>query len=208
MLIEVSGPDGSGKSTLVDGIRARIRESGGISYERTLRSEGRVVLEMVENSTADAASRFSPREVEIAVLLDAVSQSAAELTKYQGASTTHVLVQQHRCALLARLHRRGLAGHPELLALLDHLTVPDLSLRLQVSGSTCMARIRNRRKGDGLLARASPEAEMSSLVRSFDAAALTLGYPQVPIDGERAADETLETAWRHVAELLVIPAIR
>ncbi|MFG1838759.1 hypothetical protein ACGFH8_10040 [Micromonospora sp. NPDC049175] len=195
MLIEVCGPDGSGKSTLVDGLRARVREAGHVAYERTLRSESRNLLEIVQQQSHG----FSPREFELAVLLDAVSQSTGELTKYVRNPTTHVFVQQYRCALLARLLRRGLAGHGELLALLDHVTVPDLSVRLLVSDFTCMARIRGRRKGDGLLARPSPATEMRALVQAFDDAAERLPYPQVDLDAELPADELLDLAWKHLA---------
>jgi thymidylate kinase len=196
LLIEICGPDGSGKSTLVDGLRARVRLAGGTAYERTLRSESRNLMELVQHGLGPDA--FASADYELAVLLDAVAQSTGELSKYRGAPATHVFVQHYHCALLARMYRRGLDDRRGLRGLLSQVPAPDLSLRLVVSGDTCLDRIQRRTTGDGLLARSSPRAELHHLVDAYDAAAGALPYPCMNLDAELPAADLLAAAWAHV----------
>ena len=200
VLIEICGPDGAGKSTLVDGLRARIRGHGGVAYSRTLRSESRNLLDIVRREMPGA--QFAAREFEIAVLLDAVAQGGGELAKYRGNKLTHVFAEQYRGSLLARLFRAGLADRPELRALLGHVPPPDLSLRLAASPETCLGRIRERPKGDGMLAEVAPAEAMRRLTESFADAADCLGYPQQTLDAEEPAGDLLEAAWARVAPAL------
>lgn len=160
MLIEVCGVDGSGKSTLVDGVRRRLRETGSAhAYERTLRSESRNLLEAV--CAEEGAAVFGVRDHELAVLLDAIVQSGA-LGHYRGSSVSHAFVTGYRCALAARLDERGLSADRGLVNLVARVAPPDLLLLLAVPVEVALERMTSRRKGDGLLSASDPLREVEA----------------------------------------------
>ena len=200
MLIEVCGPDGSGKSTLVDSLRGRIRDGGcGQAYERTLRSESRNLLEIARLSSSAV---FSPREIELVVLLDAVEAGAGELAKYRGSPVMHVFVQNYVHALTARVHARGLIQDPGFQWLLKLLPAPDLSIRLKLEWRTSLARISSRSKGDGILDAEDAATEMGRRVVSFEESTAYVCYPQVVLDASRDQDQVSESAWTYVSAVV------
>ncbi|MBB5774980.1 shikimate kinase [Nonomuraea jabiensis] len=192
MLIEVCGPDGAGKSTLVDGLRVRLRSSVR-AYERIVRSESRNLLErvMLELGRPDA---FSSREHELVVILDAIRQSHADLHVYRGSPHSHAFVTFYHCALLARLHERGLAADEALRHLLRSLPPPDLSLRLTVEPETALDRIRNRVKGDDVLSAPEPLARLRDRVHAYELAGRELPYEQVTLDSAQCPEQVAAQA--------------
>lgn len=156
MLIEICGVDGSGKSTLIDGARRRLRDSGfGAAYERVLRSESRNLLEAVCLEEGDQV--FEARDYELAVLIDALAQAHA-LDHYRGSTVSHVFVTGYRCALGARLEERGFATSVGLNKLVARLPAPDLLVSLRVPEDVAVSRMLQRSKGDSVLEDADPQA--------------------------------------------------
>lgn len=196
MLIEITGPDGSGKSTLIDRVRRHIHETTPAkAYERVLRSESRNLLESV--SLAGEAE-FEQRDVELARLLDLVRSAHADLHVYRGDPSSHAFVSFYRCAALAGLHRRGLGFDAGLRALLRRVPPPDLSFRLRIEPELALQRITGRAKGDQVLLVADVPAELARLVASFETAGGALDYPQYVLDG----DSDLGTHTTTVSDLL------
>lgn len=196
MLIEICGPDGAGKTTLVDALRARLRAATGVAvYERVLRSESRNLLEVARLS---ASASFTRREMTLAVLLDAVRQSTGEFGTYQGSPVMHIVVQHYAHALAARLRDEGMHHEPGLRWLLGRLPAPDVSVRLATTPERCLERIRTRVKGDEILTAEEPGERMRRRVESFESAAADLAYPQLVVDAAQDAPSVLDATWRHV----------
>ncbi|WP_250405138.1 AAA family ATPase [Streptomyces cellostaticus] len=196
MLIEICGPDGAGKTTLVDALRARLRAATGVAvYERVLRSESRNLLEVARLS---ASASFTQREMTLAVLLDAVRQSTGEFSTYVGSPVMHIVVQHYAHTLAARLRDEGLHLDPGLRWLLSRLPPPDVSVRLAITPTRCMERIRARAKGDDILTAAEPGERMRRLVESFENAAADLTYPQFVVDAAQDVPSVLKATWWHV----------
>jgi thymidylate kinase len=188
VLIEVCGPDGVGKSTVVDAARRVLRETTGVvAYERVLRSESRNLVEYLE--TAAGRSMFAPRDKELAVLFDIVRQAHADLRLYRTNPIAHAFVTFYRCALLARLHRKGLAEDAGLVALLGQLPAPDVSVRLVLPPEHALRRLADRPKGDQLLTHSDPRSELGRSVAAFAAAGRDPGYPQVVLNADREPAE-------------------
>lgn len=182
MLIEVAGPDGAGKSTLIDSARRWLHENTGAkAYERVLRSESRNLLEML--SLDAAGPNFCTRDIELAVLLDAVRLSHADLHVYRRSRRSHAFVSNYRFSLLARLHARGLADDNGLAALVTRIPAPDLSVRLVVPAVVALARLRARHKGDQMLTKLDPAFEAERATRCFDIAGAALAYSHTVLDG-------------------------
>jgi thymidylate kinase len=201
VLIEVCGPDGVGKSTLVDASRRALRETTGVvAYERVLRSESRNLIEYLE--TAAGRSMFAPRDQELAVLFDIVRQAHADLRLYRTNPLVHAFVTFYRCALLARLHRKGLAEDDGLIALVGQLPAPDVSVRLVLPLEHALRRLADRPKGDQLLTHADPRSELGRSVAAFATAGRDPGYPQVVLDADREPAD-LVTALTMLIELQV-----
>lgn len=166
MLIEICGVDGSGKSTLIDGTRRRLRESSfGPAYERVLRSESRNLLEAVCLEEGDQV--FEARDYELAVLIDALAQAHA-LDHYRGSTVSHVFITGYRCALGARLEERGFTNSVGLNKLVDRLPAPDLLVFLRVPADIAVGRMRERSKGDSVLEEADPQALVVRRQRSLE----------------------------------------
>lgn len=196
MLIEVCGPDGVGKSTVIDALRGRIRKGGhSTAYERTLRSESRNLLEIARLSSP---ASFSVREIELVVVLDAVEQASGELGKYRGSPVMHVFVQNYRHALTARLQRKGMEQDQGLRWLVRSIPPPDLSVRLDADWHQCLDRIQRRAKGDELLLAADAVTEIRQRIESFALAAAEIDYPQVVVCANDAPDQVAESVWQHV----------
>lgn len=195
MLIELCGPDGSGKSTLIDILRGRMRQEGAVVYERTLRSESRNLLELARLSSGIT---FPARDIELVVVLDAVQQGAGELKKYQGAAHMHVFVQQWTHALAARLQAHGFGDDEGLQWLLALMPAPDLSLRLQLDPERCLARAKQRPKGDDLLRSPDSAGAVRRHAEGFDVSARRLPYIQVVLDALLPPEQLADKAWQHL----------
>lgn len=200
MLIEVCGADGAGKSSLIDRLRRRLADTRQArAYERVLRSDGRNMLEWAADSTGEP---FDAGQLDVVVILDVLRQAHGDLHLYQRNPTSHAFVSFYHAALLARLHRSGQQGTANLRQLLTLLPHPDLSFRIMVPADVALARLRERAKGDTLLAAPDPARAAAAAATSWAAAAWALPYQQVVLDGTRPADLVADQAFEALRGLL------
>lgn len=200
MLIELAGIDGSGKSSVTDGLRTLLRRAGHQAvYERAVRSDARNLMAAVAVSRPDS---FTAREREIVVLLDAARQARAELSLYLKQADCHALVTGFRCTLAARLAVAGLAEDEGLLALHDLIPQPDLSLLLTLPVSHALQRIRARAKQDGVLVEPHPEETLASRQNALEYAAGRMNYPVRRIDAAAPLTDVVTAAAAAIRELL------
>lgn len=198
MLIEVCGADGSGKSTMIDGLRRALRSEGLTVYERVVRSESRNLLQALQEQ--DGAVRIAQREVQLVVLLDALRYAQADLSSYRGSERQHAFVTGHRVALTARLSRSGLKNDVALRAVLEAIPAPDYTIAILTPPATALQRLQDRAKGDSVLSEKNP-------LRSLAAADASLrcalgGTPHLSVPPELGPEVALREALPTIRNVL------
>jgi len=184
MIIEVVGVDGSGKTTLIHGLRKAINEGGKAwAYERSYQSENVRMLEAaasVKGVRARPRAAFSGDVIETARTLELVSKSF-QLALYKRSMTQHVLCDSYLVEQGARLCDCGLT-ESATWTLLDMATAPDLCVYLKVDAGEALQRMRSRLKGDSLLLDADPLGATAAIVEGLERALSRMPYPHIVVD--------------------------
>jgi thymidylate kinase len=188
MLFEIAGIDGSGKSTLIDGVRRSINEQGqAFAYERSFQSEGVRLLESAasEEGRRRPVAMFGRPVVEHVRTVDLVRRSF-ELLPYAGSQVQHVLTDSYIVEQWGRLHQYGCVT-PGLERLLSHAVHPAVVFYLQLDADTALVRMRSRPKGDAILLSESPLEETRAAIEGIEAALKSVPTEVVRLDASLPA---------------------
>lgn len=206
MIIEVSGVDGSGKTTLIHSLRRLINEGGtAYAYERSFQSEGVRLLEAAASASERArpVGTFSREVVEHVRTIDLVRRSF-DLVPYKGSRFQHVFVDGYRIEQVGRIVEHKVETRA-ILRLVSLSVAPDLVLNLRLDAKSAIERMRGRGKGDALLLAADPESQTQAVIDGL-ARAVTLctglGVPVFDMDATQKPEILVDRAIREVHNLL------
>lgn len=204
----VEGPDGAGKSTLVKGLAARLREAG-VAVVEVREPGGTPLAEQARRAALDAALEASPL-AELFLVLAARADLVAKVIRPVLARDGAVVLSD-RFELSTEAYQiagRGLPREPVLAAnrLATGGLKPDLTLVLDLPAEVGLERAAGSRQGRDRI-----EGEELALHRRVaEAFAAAKGPGVVHLDAGRPADEVAASAWKMVSELVrkLIPGSR
>ncbi|XKK39690.1 hypothetical protein HFP72_02010 [Nocardiopsis sp. ARC36] len=181
MLIEVTGIDGSGKTTLINHLRGYLHERGRAAYVRTWPS---TVKRLAADTTEDFGGRpwwefFVPEAIETAAAfehLGAVYQHLLPLDEHRQV----ILTDTYTVRWLATALLHGVDPAP-LTALYARLPPPALSVWLDSDPITARGRLLARPERDHLTTTDSPD-RLGRYHRAMATAQEIVGYPVHRVD--------------------------
>jgi dTMP kinase len=192
MFVVVEGPEGSGKSTLVSGLAARMAERG-IDPVRVREPGGTPVAEAARQALLDPDHEVAPL-AELFLFLAARADLVARVV--QPALDQGRVVLADRFALSTQIYQGAVRGiDPELIRAANRAAVagaePDVTLVVDVA-----AEIGLQRQHDGGLERDRLDREALDFHRRVAAAYRAASGPGVVhLEGSRAAEAVLAEAW-------------
>lgn len=202
MLIELSGIDGSGKSTVARHVAAHVAARGYEPLPLVLRSVGKRALDAVAMTCGheEWTDMFPPDEVEIAHAVEMAGEVRATLSpldrrRWAAISDTYVM------RWLATAALKGVTDLHRLAAIYATLPRPDLSIHLDLSPEEALRRINGRPKGDRIL---GPRA-LDRLARyrsAFAAAEPVAFYPRHTVETSGDEAGTIQSVLAHIDGVL------
>ena len=204
MLVEISGIDGSGKSTLIRALKGQIDMRPAFwCYERNFRNRARRFLESIAMARRlERADDLFPSEA--LALVDAVDlvDEAVRTLHFDSSSSRQIyLVDHYRTSWMARAIARSREDGRLVAPVYDHLPKPSLSFSLVVPPAIALERLRLRGGGDQVLAKPDALGALSRLGDAFDCAIEGSPYPVHHLDGERPIAASLEDILSHIDQL-------
>ncbi len=198
MLIEITGIDGSGKTTAIQTLRRKINEeTTSWAYERSLRSNGIRLLESIaqENGHSRPYEFYSHEETELARLLELVQASYNDLMPGADAPGQWYFVDNYVLEWIARLFDRSVSHPEKLIPICRKAVKPNRSYYLEIDAPTAIERMRARTKGDSLLLEKNPEESVDQLRISFEKAIEASGTQVVRIDATQPPEKIVSEIW-------------
>jgi len=196
MLIEVSGIDGSGKSTALHRLLSFLSARDIECQELVLRSTGKLFLDDIARDAGLRSWRemFSADEVETSQAIEMLGQVHAILGPL---AQNHVLVTDTYIARwLATAMRAGAANTRHLALLYAKFPVPVVSFHLGLPVELAHTRLANRPKGDPLLDGGDGLRKLAQYTDAFASAMSLMPYPQVRLNAAVSSDEVLDEMLR------------
>lgn len=186
-LVELSGIDGSGKSTVIEHLQRCINDSGGSVWERSLRSQSKRILAAVARSRGEAhwSAVYGANEVELAHAFEMVScfdQQILPLLRYEQV----VLTDTYMVRWKAHGIMWGSDAWERLSPIFDPLPNPEVSIHLRIPVDMAMERLMKRRKGDTALTTGGDV--LRRYAESFEAALSTAPYDVDVLDATLPID--------------------
>lgn len=203
MLIEVVGVDGSGKTTLIQGLRRQINESGvAFAYERSFQSRGLRLLEAAASTQARKrpGALYDKAAVELVRTVELVEWSL-QLRPFVSTGFQIVFCDSYITEQTARLIAQN-ALNPAMQQLLRIATKPDLVFQLEIPPELAVARMRERAKGDAILLFEDPLKEVSALARNLSDASDKSADNIVHFDATGSKDSLLVRAFELIQPML------
>lgn len=199
MLIEISGIDGSGKSTLIAKLARIAHESGIPCYERQLRSVGRRVLTAlaIQDGHTSWSTAFERGPVEFATALEMYQlfYSSVAPILFPGQI---VMTDTYVRGFLATAAANGSADTVALVRIYGCLPAPDLSLQLDCPVDVAFNRILARPKGDHIL-RSGGRPRLQRLADAYnDDINELVHYPAVHLDSKQTVEALTEVAMEQI----------
>ena len=147
MLVEISGIDGSGKTSLANAVAGRLLRQGVTCYQHRLKPPSRRVLsDIAAPSGKSKHSYFGAPAVELVSAYELLMMARTLLTNRVADQVQ--IVEPYVLACLAIAHGRGVRELEPLATLLAAAPAPDLSVRLDIPIETAFDRISARAQGD------------------------------------------------------------
>ena len=198
MIIEVSGIDGSGKTTLAQRIRRHVLESGIHAWERSLRSVTKLHLGDIAavHGASHWSKAFDVDQVEFAHAMEMLGMCRQHFDPLD--RTRHCFVTDtYVWRWLATAAMWQATNLPSLAQLFATLRAPEVSIRLEVSADLAYERILARPQGDSLL-KMRDRSRLDRYAAAFDQVAGLVPYKTLVIDANRPVDEVVDEALAHV----------
>ncbi|MFI7301470.1 hypothetical protein [Streptomyces sp. NPDC050121] len=149
MIIEISGVDGSGKTTQMEMVSRLMQEHGLHVYRRSFYSTGRRILNNIAvqlgHNSWDAV--FDRDAVELSKAVEMFQYAHSSLLS-SGFNGEIVMVDNYIRRWLAASLLDGAKNKEQLLQVYRALPAPDLSIHLECEAEVAYERIVARRKGD------------------------------------------------------------
>jgi thymidylate kinase len=202
LLIELSGIDGSGKSTIAAAVRDHLDAAGLACHELVLRSAYKRVLDRVARARGGADWRrlFSPDEAETAQALEMLTHVLTVLAPLDLGRRV-VLTDTYVARWLATAVVNGVADPDRLAALYRLLPAPDLSFHLALPPELAVRRIQDRPKGDKVLGPGAVDT-LSRYRTAFGTIEAVLPYTWIRVDATRSVASTVAEILAAVEPLL------
>ncbi|SFL00038.1 AAA family ATPase [Brevibacillus centrosporus] len=191
MLVEITGIDGSGKTTLIHRLRKELNEHSHIwAYERNFKNRSKRFLESIAlNKGFDRCEKlFKPELVEFANALELVEEVNRNFYYLRDDSRQVYFVDQYYCSWMATAILNELDILEDLRMIYSYLPKPDLSIFLTVPPEIALSRLQAREKGDQILQLDSPINRLSNMAKIMDEVHKEELYPQIKIDGSKGPD--------------------
>jgi thymidylate kinase len=192
LIIEITGIDGSGKSTLISKLRKNLNAESLIwAYERNFKNRGKRLLEHI----ALMKGKNRPEEIFKSDLIEFHNalEMVEEVNKnffYQSEDSGLIyFVDKYYTSWLAEALIRTTGIQNELEMIYSYLPSPDFSVLLDVTSETALSRLQKRLKGDQVLNRENPEQYLNHMKECFEIIHQTIPYPQHRINGEQTVEE-------------------
>ncbi|MGL4609990.1 MAG: hypothetical protein ACRCYY_09940 [Trueperaceae bacterium] len=152
MIIEFSGIDGAGKSSMMDRVFRHFNESNISAFQRTLRSTYKRILANVatKHGFSHWKGMYSPEEVEVAHALEMVTLVHTMISPINDKHTI-LLTDTYTCRWLATAKLWGVSNHDRLNNIYGILPPPNVSIFLDASIDVAFERMMTRDKGDHIL---------------------------------------------------------
>ena len=193
MIIEISGIDGSGKSTQIAMLARLAQEAGVPCYERPIRSTCRRVVSGIAAQLGLASWRtvFDRSAVELATALEAHQMVYSTILSINFPGQL-IVTDTYVRNLLAVAIAEGGAAIDQLVAIYATFPRPDVSVHLDVPIDEAYARIEARPKGDHLL-RTGGQARLQRLADAYDGALNEwIPYPCARVSSEIGLGDTFD----------------
>ncbi|MCG9635031.1 hypothetical protein L1D12_06870 [Vibrio parahaemolyticus] len=182
MIIEVSGVDGSGKSTVIGALRKQINKNEKYwAYERSFKSESVRWLESISMQLGKGNRphhTFSHQSIELL--------RVENLFRYRNSiNDCHNQIyffDSYIVDQLSRLIAKGVESEDAKI-LLDSIRAPDLSFYIKVSPELALDRMSQRPKGDSILLEEEPLEVTRLAISCLEKAQKKVVYPVYEIDG-------------------------
>lgn len=197
MLIEITGIDGSGKTTLMNRLRRSLNEEAGIwAYERNFKNRGKRFLESIAlNNGVDRCEKFfKPELIEFSNALELVDEVNRHFYYLSENSRQVYFVDQYYSSWMANAIFQNLEIINELRMIYFYLPKPDMSIFLDVPPEVALSRLQVREKGDQILQLDFPLNRLSKMAAALDEVHSDIPYPQVKIDGTNATEVVYKEA--------------
>ncbi|MEX2104279.1 MAG: hypothetical protein WD907_02975 [Bacilli bacterium] len=203
MLVEITGIDGSGKSTLIAKLRKHFNSIPLTwAYERSFKNRGKRFLEHIalQQGKSRPEEIFDPALIEFHNALEMVEEINKHFYYLSKDSGLLFFVDQYYTAWLAHAVRRKITIVKELEAIYAYLPAPDLSIYLEVTTATALTRLQCRVKGDQILNEQNPLRTLTNMKDSFDLVHRSVPYRQVRVDAEKEPEEV----YTQVLEMITV----
>lgn len=191
MLIELSGIDGSGKTTIQKHIRRYLVDRRLNTWERSFRSSARLMFaDMAAEQGQPHWSRvFSVEEVEMAHAVEMLGIVGTHLSQIDLARNS-VVTDTYISRWLATAAMWGASNVDALVKVLSRLPLPMLSIHLTLDPLLAYDRLHSRVEGDSVLKMGSPD-KVIRYKDAFDEILPALPYQTHIVDSGRSVDLVL-----------------
>lgn len=202
MLVELSGIDGSGKSTQLALLQGWCNQSGLPCYHRPIRSTARRVLGGIAAELGHASWQdvFDRDAVELATALEVRQTVFGTIlpTLFPGQV---IVCDSYLRTWVAAAHANAPARRSELGLVYRTIPAPDLAIHIDLPVEEAMERIERRPKGDHIQ-RYGGTQRLGALAAGFAWADELLAYEAVTIDGTQVPEQLADTIRKRVASWL------
>lgn len=193
LLVEITGVDGSGKSTLIGLLRKRLNDQPSAwAYERTFRDRSRRFLEQIAADSGHhrADEIFDADLLAFSSAIGLVDEAlrAFYFCRSNGAAQIY-FVDQYYTGGIADAIARGVVALDPLKRIYGYLPRPHVSVFLDLTAEQALSRLERRASGDQILAVPSPITTLRHRVQAFRAAHEQAPYTQVRFEASEPIDE-------------------
>ncbi|ODP26035.1 hypothetical protein PTI45_04621 [Paenibacillus nuruki] len=195
MLIEISGIDGSGKTTIIDQLRNHFNASPLTwAYERNFKNRGKRLLEHISllHGKDRAEELFDPNLIEFHNALELTEEAHKNFYYTNEKSGIMYFVDKYYTSWISQALLSDISILKELQMIYNNLPLPNVSIYLDVDPAIALMRLQNRMKGDQILNRKNPLKVLEKMRNSFETIHQSVPYEQYRINANEDLNKVLE----------------